>query len=95
MYLGNFVKNIEKKYSKLNFSGLAFNSKYVEKNNIFFAIKGNNLDGNNYINDAISRGAKIIVSDKNLRINKKNIIFIKNKNPRNSAFLYHTLAKKF
>ena len=96
MYLGNFVKNIEKKYSKLNFSGLAFNSKYVEKNNIFFAIKGNNLDGNNYINDAISRGAKIIVSDKNLRINKKNIIFIKNKNPRKllSEISYKLLTKK-
>ena len=95
MYLGNFIKNTEKKYSKLNFSGLAFSSKYVKKNNIFFAIKGNKVDGNNYINDAIRRGARIIVSDKNLKI-KKNIIFIKNKNPRKllSELSYQLLTKK-
>ena len=95
MYLGNFVKNIEKKYSQLNFSGLAFNSKHVKKNNIFFAIKGNEVDGNNYIDDAIRRGARIIISDKNLKI-KKNIVFIKNKNPRKllSELSYQLLTKK-
>jgi len=95
MYLQNFVKNTEKKYSKLNFSGLAFNSKHVKKNNIFFAIKGNEVDGNNYINDAIRRGARIIVSEKNLKL-KKNIIFIKNKNPRKllSELSYQLLTKK-
>ena len=96
MYLGNFVKNIEKKYSKLNFSGLAFSSKHVKKNNIFFAIRGNKLDGNNYVNDAIRRGASIIISDKNLKIKKKNIVFIKNKNPRKllSQLSYQLLIKK-
>ena len=96
MYLGNFVKNIEKKYSKLNFSGLAFSSKHVKKNNIFFAIIGNKLDGNNYVNDAIRRGASIIISDKNLKIKKKNIVFIKNKNPRKllSQLSYQLLIKK-
>jgi len=95
MYLGNFVKNIEKKYSKLNFSGLAFSSKHVKKNNIFFAIKGNKVDGNNYIHDAIRRGARIIVSDKNLKI-KKDIVFIKNKNPRKllSELSYQLLTNK-
>ncbi len=95
MYLRNFVKNTEKKNSKLNFSGLAFNSKHVKKNNIFFAIKGNEVDGNNYIDDAIRRGAKIIISDKNLKI-KKNIVFIKNKNPRKllSELSYQLLTKK-
>ena len=39
MYLGNFIKNIEKKYSKHNFSGLAFSSKHVKKNNIFLQSK--------------------------------------------------------
>ncbi len=82
MYLGDFVKNVKQKYSKLNFSGLAFNSKHVKKDYIFFAFKGNNHDGNNYVNEAINRGAKIIISDKNLKINKNNIISIKSKNPR-------------
>ncbi len=82
MYLGKLIKNIDKKYSKIKFSGLAFNSKLVKKNDIFFALKGNYLDGNRYIPDAIKRGAKIIISDENFKPNKKKVIFIKKKNPR-------------
>ena len=82
MYLGNYIENISKKYHKINFSGLAYNSKQVKKNNIFFALEGNKFDGNTYIDDAINRGAKVIISNKNFKINKKNLIFIKNKNPR-------------
>jgi UDP-N-acetylmuramyl tripeptide synthase len=81
MYLGKFIKNLEKKYHDLYFSGLAFNSKKVKKGNIFFAIQGTKLDGNKYINEAIEKGAKIIVSDRYIKL-KKNIVLIKNKNPR-------------
>jgi murE/murF fusion protein len=38
MYLGNFIKNIEKKYSKLEFSGIAFDSRKVKKNYIFLQL---------------------------------------------------------
>ena len=75
MYLGNFIKNLSRKYYKINFSGLAFNSKKVKKNYIFFAFKGNKLNDNRYIFDAIKRGAKIIVSDENLEIKKKKYYF--------------------
>ncbi len=96
MLLGNFIKNINKNYYKINFSGLAFNSKKVKKNNIFFAIRGNKFDGNEYIIDAINRGAKIVVSDKNLKIDKKNLIFIKDRNPRKllAEISYKLLIKK-
>ena len=57
MLLGNFIKNINRKYYKTYFSGVAFNSKQVEKNNIFFAIEGTKFDGNKYIFDAINNGA--------------------------------------
>ena len=72
MYLRNYIKNLNKKHYKVYFSGLAFNSKKVKKNNIFFALKGDKFDGNKYIIDAINRGAKIIVSDKKFKIDKKN-----------------------
>ncbi len=96
MYLGNFIKNIGEKYYKINFSGLAFNSKQVQKNNIFFALKGNKFNGNRYISDAIKRGARVIVSNKSLKINKKNIIFIKHKKPRKllAEISYKLLIKK-
>ena len=64
MYLGNYIKKLNKKFKKIYFSGLAFNSKKVKKNNIFFAIEGYKFDGNRYIFEAIKNGAKIIISKK-------------------------------
>ena len=95
MYLGNFIKKLDKSYHKIFFSGIAFNSSHVKKNNIFFAIKGNKFDGNNYIEDAIKKGAKIIVSEEKINLKKKNIIFIKNSNPRKllSQFSYRNVKK--
>ena len=83
MLLGEIFKNINKKYKKIKFKDIKFNSKDCKSNDIFFAIKGSNEDGKKYINDAIKNGAKVIVSS--LKINKskkKNILFIHNKNPR-------------
>jgi murE/murF fusion protein len=96
MYLGNFIKNIGKKYSKLEFSGIAFDSRKVKKNYIFFAINGNKLNGYDYIADAINNGAKIIISEKSIKLNKKNITSIISKNPRKllSELTYKFLIKK-
>ena len=43
MYLGNFIKNLNKKYHKTYFSGVAFNSKKVKKDNIFLQSKERSL----------------------------------------------------
>ncbi len=96
MYLGNFIKNVDQKYKKIIFNGLTFDSKKVKKNFIFFAIKGNRFDGNKYIFEAIKHGAKIIISDKKIKLNNKNIIFIRNKNPRKllAEISYKLLKKK-
>ena len=82
MYLGNLIKKLDKKYDKVFFSGIAFNSSNVKKNYIFFAIKGNKFDGNNYIKDAIKKGAKIIISENKIDFKNKGVIFLKIKNPR-------------
>ena len=66
MLLGHYFKNIKQKYSQIYFSGISFNSYQVKKNNIFFAIKGNKIDGNDFISSAISNGAKIIITEKKL-----------------------------
>ena len=71
MLLGKVFKNINKKYKNINFKHIKFNSKECKPNDIFFAIQGNNSNGNSYINDAINNGAKIIVS--NLKFKKFNI----------------------
>ena len=82
MLLKDYIPNIKKKYSKIFFSGVSFNSSKVKKNNIFFAIKGNKFDGNNYIDKAIKKGAKIIISDRKLKNKKKDITYLYSSNPR-------------
>ena len=77
MFLGEVLKNINKKYRKIKFNNIKFNSRNCKPNDIFFAIKGNDLDGKKYINDAIKNGAKIIVSDLKLEGFNKNLTLLR------------------
>ncbi len=76
MLLKDYIPNIDKKIKNIFFSGISFNSSKVKKDHIFFAIRGNQFDGNDYINEAITKGAKVIVSEKKINLKKKNIIFL-------------------
>ena len=82
MRLGDHFKQIRKKYHDIFFSGICFDHKKIKKNNIFFAIKGNSLDGNNFITLAIKKGCKIIVTEKNFDEHKSGVLFIQTKNIR-------------
>ena len=82
MIIGNFIKQVELKYKNHYFSGLCFNSAKCKKDNIFFAIKGNKTEGNKFINHAIKKGAKTIISNKKFEGIKKNILFIRSANVR-------------
>jgi MurE/MurF fusion protein len=82
MLLGNYFKNIKNNYKNFFFSGLSFESNKVKKNYIFFAIRGNRTDGNNYILSAIQNGAKIIITEKKIEGLKNGILFIQSKNIR-------------
>ena len=68
MLLKNLINNISKEKSKIVVSGISANSKEVKKNYIFFAIKGNKINGEKYINEAIRNGASVIVSSKEIRL---------------------------
>ena len=82
MLLGNYFKNINKKYRNFFFSGITFESKNVKKNQIFFAVKGNITDGNKFIPTAIKKGSKIIVTEKRVKEFSKGILYIHSKNVR-------------
>ncbi len=82
MYLEDYISNVNKKYRKVFFSGIAFDSSKIKKNYIFFAIKGNRFDGNNYIEKAIKKGASVIISEKKLSKKNNDVIFIHTKNAR-------------
>ncbi len=82
MFIGNYFNNINSKFKKHIFSDLSFNSSSCKKNSIFFAIKGTNLNGNNYIDHAIKKGAKTIISNNKYQGLKKNVLFIRARNVR-------------
>ncbi len=96
MQLKDYIPNLNKKYNKIFFSGASYDSSKIKKNNIFFAIKGNKLDGNNYIDKAIKNGAKVIVTDKRIYLKKKNIIYLHSSNVRKllANISYKILDKK-
>ena len=48
----------------LDITSITKNSKQVEKGSLFFAVKGENYDGYNFILDAINKGAKVVVTDR-------------------------------
>ena len=78
MLVGKFFRNINQKNRNHYFSGLSFNSKNVKKNNIFFAIRGTNINGNQYVKEAIKKGATTIVSNLNFQGKKKQSSLYKN-----------------
>ena len=82
MLLKDYIPHVPKRFSKINFSGIAFDSLRVRKNNIFFAIKGKKFDGNNFISHAIKKGAKVIISEKKNRKKNSNIVFLHSSNVR-------------
>ena len=76
MIIANFIKGIELKYKNQYFSGICFDSSKCKKDNIFFAIKGTQTDGNKFIKHAIQKGANIIISNQKFEgIKKKNLIY--------------------
>ena len=96
MQLKDYFSKLSQKQSKVFFSGISSDSSKVKKNDIFFAIKGNKIDGNNFIDEAIKKGARIIVSEKNINKQKSNIIFLHSSNVRKllAETSYKILNKK-
>ena len=82
MLLKDYIPKIKKKFGKIFFSGICFDSSKLKKNNIFFAIKGNNIDGNNFIPTVIKKGCKIIISEKKFKEFDNGVLFIHNNNVR-------------
>ncbi|WP_415294736.1 bifunctional UDP-N-acetylmuramoyl-L-alanyl-D-glutamate--2,6-diaminopimelate ligase MurE/UDP-N-acetylmuramoyl-tripeptide--D-alanyl-D-alanine ligase MurF [Candidatus Pelagibacter sp. Uisw_113] len=59
---------------KIKTNNASINSKTINKNDIFFAIKGNNKDGNLYIKEAFQNGASLVIANNQKKSKKKIII---------------------
>ena len=96
MLLKDYIPSVSKSQSKIFISGISFDSTKVKKNNIFFAIKGNKFDGKNYIEEAIKKGARVIVSEKKFNLKNTKVIFLYTSNTRKllSQVSYKILKQK-
>ena len=82
MLLKKIIKSLPLDIQNINIEGLSLDSRQIKSNYLFFAVKGAKFNGENYIKDAISKGAKaVICSHKSiLRTNKIPLIKVKNIN---------------
>ena len=83
MLLKNLINNSPNNLKNLKIRGLSLNSEDVRKGFIFFALKGNKSNGENYINQAIKKGASLIVCSKKCKIKNRKIGIIKTNKVKN------------
>lgn len=83
-FLLDDLENVEiKGEESLNIGKIEYNSKNINEGDIFVAIKGLKEDGSTYIKDAISKGAKVIILDKENDIEREeNITYVYVENTR-------------
>ena len=78
----NLISNLKPEVGALKIKGISFDSRSIKKGDLFVSIKGDKFDGNDYINQATSQRAKVIVHSRPIKKNKK-ATFIKFKDTRN------------
>ena len=91
MLLKNLIREIPSDKKNILVRGISAHNIEIKKNFIFFAIKGKKNNGEDFINDAIKKGACVIICSKKCSYENKNILVIKKKNVRN--FLSETASK--
>ena len=84
MLLGNLFGSVRKKYRKISIDGICFDSRKVKKKDIFFAIRGNQTSGTKFVEEAISKGASVIVSTKKIKYKDDQIPLVLVKDVRKS-----------
>ena len=65
------IKNLHNKFLECN-STLDIDSRSIRNGSMFFAIKGENFDGNKFANEALEKGSKIAVIDDSADVNFNN-----------------------
>ena len=83
MLLKKLIKNLSSE-KKIKIRGLSTNSKKIKKGFIFFAIRGNKINGEKFINEAVKNGASVVICSKNCNYKNNKILVIKTHDVRKS-----------
>ena len=84
------LSDILRRTKQVEFSGLCIDTRTLKKNNLFLAIKGKKNDGNQFIYDALKKGAGCVITSSSLKKNNKKIFIVKN----SISFLKHFATLK-
>ena len=82
MLLKKIIKDLPVNIQKINIKELSLDSRQIKNDYLFFAVKGTESNGEDYIINAIKKGAKAIICGPNCKIEEKKIPIIKVKNIR-------------
>lgn len=78
--LSTILQNIETRekigFADLEIRNIVFDSREVEENSLFVAVKGTQVDGHAYINKAINSGARVIVAEELPAMIDMDIVYI-------------------
>ncbi len=74
MKLSELIPKLNSELSAVEISGVTSDSRQVKEGYAFFCINGPILDGHGYANDALKKGAAIIVAEKDLKITNQIIV---------------------
>ena len=77
MLLKKIIKNLPPNIENIKIEGLSLDSRQIKKNYIFFAVRGTEFNGEKFIPDAISKGAKVIICSQNCKIKTNKILIVK------------------
>ena len=82
MLLKNLIDNLNPEIGSERIKGISSDSRKIKRGDLFVSIKGNKFDGNKYIGQAISRGAKVIIYSGFLNKKYKNVKLVRVKDTR-------------
>ncbi len=69
----------------LEIKGIACDSRQVKPGFIFCALRGQREDGNRYVQDAIDKGATVVLSDQASVLSRGQVIFVEVRDPREAV----------
>jgi len=84
--LTKVIKNIEIEYidgtKNIDIKNISYDSRQIKENGLFIAIDGFKTDGHEYINEAISNGALVIIIENDIENYFDDIVYVKVKDSR-------------